>query len=274
MIESKSEFFWAQTDKNIKIITDNGRYGIKYKEETVIPFEYDNIFIYGVGLFVLYKGGKIGAVKFEQDSSGSFSLIAECKYDTLTKIYYDLIFSDAVKHVCYISDAKHYNEREVWKFKILHFGDGYFYGYTDKFCRIIDPGSGEVIWQESINNKYVTDLPCFVYCGKINKRPLFFDITSGRYIEPTEIGYAAKYHYPLQKPIIICNRNIINICETSDKIGILDIRNKKIIMPKYDEIKLELKVTMKAGDKERSEIYEIPASTFTPETISPFEEWR
>ena len=48
--------------ENIKIIQNSGKYGLMSDSEVVLPAEYDNIFLYGRYLYVLHKGGKIGAL--------------------------------------------------------------------------------------------------------------------------------------------------------------------------------------------------------------------
>ena len=68
--------------------------------EVVLPAEYDNVFVYGKYLYVLHKGGKISAIRFE-DEDLSYRTVAETKYDTLDFYWHDMLFSNGDEFVYY-----------------------------------------------------------------------------------------------------------------------------------------------------------------------------
>lgn len=92
----------------IQITKNENKYGLISDSETILSMEYDNIFIYGMYLYVLHKGGKIGTIQFN-DTDLSYKVIADTNYDTLDFYWHDLLFSGGNASVYYFShaDQKH-----------------------------------------------------------------------------------------------------------------------------------------------------------------------
>ena len=151
--------------------------------------------------------------------------------------------------------------------------DGKFlYAEDEKTYLIIDYSDGSIIWQEDKCNKCFVDKPCFVFCGKVNENPMFYDIIHAEYITKAFDGYARHKTLPyLQKPVIVNGVNVVNICCENGKIGTIDEKNKKIIKPRWDEIKVELKVTYQGGDEQREETFNI--ADIRADDVIPIEEW-
>lgn len=88
--------------ENIKIIQNGGKYGLISDSEVVVPPEYDNIFVYGKHLYVLHKGGKIGAIRFE-DEYFLTEPFAKTKYDTLDFFTGTTCFFQTAMNLCTFS---------------------------------------------------------------------------------------------------------------------------------------------------------------------------
>ena len=57
---------------------------------------------------------------------------------------------------------------------------------------------------------------------------MFYDFANGDYITKISDGYARYKKPPLVKPFIVNGVNIVGICEKGDKLGTIDIGNKKM----------------------------------------------
>ena len=135
--------------ENIKIIQNGGKYGLMSDSEVVLPTEYDNIFLYGRYLYVLHKGGKIGAIRFE-DEDLSYRTVAETKYDTLDFYWHDLLFSNGDEFVYYFCDSGKYGFESTRTFTNISVESrtNVIYAEDDKNLYIFTRQSGEIIWSE------------------------------------------------------------------------------------------------------------------------------
>ena len=72
----RNNAFGESSLKNIRIVK-NTKYGILNESNNtyILPEEYDNIFLYGVNMFALYKNGKIGLCKIEDEVKRSWYII-------------------------------------------------------------------------------------------------------------------------------------------------------------------------------------------------------
>ena len=283
MIYKIRDVFWTNTSNKLKIEVTNNKYSIINKEtnEVLIPPEYDNIFIYGEELFVLYKGGKIGAVRISEHNDLKVQWIAKCEYDTMDERYHNLTFTNDNGYVYYNAYTYFKNDCNplVWTFSNMYVDEGYVFGETDKEYVIIRELYGEQIWQEPIENFKADMWPSFMFVGRLGDDELFYDAASSKILKVGREKSEWIDRFDLVKPIVINGNNVLNITEEIENqeavgIGSVDLTNKLIMKPRYDNIKLELKVTMSNGEETIEKTYEIPEGTFTKSSFVPMEDWR
>lgn len=129
MIYKIRDMFWTNTSDKLKISVRKGRYGIinNETEKVLIPFEYDNIFIYGEELFTVHKGGKIGAVRISERNDLKVQWIADCVYDTLDERYHNLTFTNDKEYKYYNSYTyfSDYGEPLLWTFSQMYTDEKY-----------------------------------------------------------------------------------------------------------------------------------------------------
>ena len=271
------ENFWNNTSNKLKIRVRKGKYGIinGETEQAIVPFEYDNIFIYGKELFVLYKCGKIGAVRISEKNNLKVQWIADCVYDTLDERYHNLTFTNDKEYKYYNSYINSTNEDEslVWTFSKMYTEDEYVYGKTDRDYLIIKESDGMQIWQEPVENFKEGFEPCLKFIGSIDKTVLFYDSSSSKILKVSSEKYQWINRFDLVKPIIINGQNVLNIIFENNKIGTVDLQNKLILKPRFDNIKLELKVTMTSKSEKVEKVYEIQNGTFSKGECVPMEDW-
>lgn len=224
----------------------------------------ENIFAYGENLFVLVSGGKFGAVQYDDDLNEIQSI--PCDYETLDEHWHNLAFSKQDEVVYYNAASKEW----ITLLDII-IDSKFIYGEDEETYLIIEQSTGKLIWREYKNGERQVDKPCFIYCGKEDGNPVFFDITNGDYITKMPDGYA-RYKKPyLVKPIIVNGKNIVNISENDNKLGIIDVRNRKSIVPGWDEVNVELKITLKSGNHKVEEIFNV--DDIKAGDLVPVEEW-
>lgn len=118
------------------------------------------------------------------------------------------------------------------------------YGFDEKTFSAIKKS------MRDCDTQFMDCTSCFTFCGKASGNPIFYDTTHAEYITKMSDGYARHKNLPsLQKPIIVNGVNVVNICQENGKIGTIDEINKKIIKPRWNEIKVELKVTYHGSDE-------------------------
>lgn len=229
--------------ENITIVKDEGKYGLISDFKTILPTEYDNIFVYGRYLYVLYKGGKTGAIQFK-DTDISYKVLAETKYDTLDFYWHDLLFSDGNEFVYYFCDAQEYGFESTHIFSDTRIEESapLIYASNNENYYIFRRGSGEMLWCEKKDQDFMVDTPCYTYRGNIGGKPMFYDLTHGDFITPEDNGYRRHKKFSLNSPVVINGENIINIIEDNDKFGLLDIKNLNCVIPRYNNIECMLLV--------------------------------
>lgn len=230
----------------IRIIKNKNKYGLVSDFKTVLPADYDNIFVCGRYLYVLHKNGKIGAIQFN-DADLSYKVIAGIKYDTLDFYRHDLLFSDGNEFVYYFCDADNYGYETTHTFSSVQIDESapLIYASDHKNYYIFCRHNGKMLWKEEKQQNFMIDVPCYRYCGNINDSPVFYDITHGDFITPEDNGYRRHKKFYFEKPVIVNGKNIINIIEHNGKFGLLDIKNLNCVIPKYDKIECILTVKSK-----------------------------
>ena len=190
--------------EGIKIIKNGNKYGLISDSETILPMEYDNIFIYGRYLYVLHKDGKIGAIQFN-DADLSYKVIADTKYDTLDFYWHDLLFSDGKEFVYYFCDADHYGHESVRVFTNISIEsrDSLIYANDAENCYIIQRQSGKILWHEKKRQEAFVGKPCYEYLGTFwGRKPIFYDAVNSGYIVPRKNGYIRRKNFLFKK---LCN---------------------------------------------------------------------
>ncbi len=260
MLFSVKSMFENSIPENIKV-TKNEKYGIINidSQEYLLPEEYDNIFIYGKNTFVLYKSGKIGLCRVEENKA---EIICDCEYDVIDNYSHNLFLTNET-NICYYNP--YFNKLQ--HFENVNIVAPYFY-CVDKECKyIIDCATAEVIYKK--HRKYGES--CFVHCGNTPKGPVFYDCCYSTYLYPTDNDYKC-FEYPLNHPLIINNKNIMNIVDGDKGIGIIDSFGNEIIGNNYDEISFELKITAKKKNERIEKVIELP-DVYNKNSVSPIEEW-
>jgi len=228
----RNNAFGENSLKNIKIVK-NQKYGImnELSNTYLLPEEYDNIFLYGINIFALYKNGKIGLCKIEDEKP---IMLCDCVYDVIDNYNHDLFLSNDTE-ICYFNS----NTQQIMIFDEVVTDMSYIYGYDGNYQYIIKQENGQIIHKKkctSYSKSYYT------YCGKIESSAVFYDATYSTYIYPTENGYKP-YEYPLNHPVIVNSYNVINIVDGEKGLGVIDSYGNSIMENRYNCIKIELKIT-------------------------------
>ena len=258
----RNNAFGENSLKNIKIVK-NQKYGImnELSNTYILPEEYDNIFLYGINIFALYKNGKIGLCKIDDEK---VDMICQCEYDVIDNYNHDLFLSKDNETLYFNSNTK-----EIRIFKEVITDTMYLYGYDENYQYIIHQESGKIVYKKELN-KY--NKSYYAYCGETEKSTVFYDTTFSTYIYPTDNGYKP-YEYPLNHPVIVNKYNVINIIDGENGIGIIDSKGNRIIENNYDKITVELKITAKNKNELVEKIIKIPDNNFTKDKISAIENW-
>jgi len=267
-------------ENKVEIRVNNDKYGIvdTATEQTIIPFEYDNIFTYHEldKEYILCKSGKFGAVYIESDNS--YKWIAPCEYDTCDTfaLYRDLIFSKEGEKRYYFWESK-----SCRNFSHIQYLGYYLFAIDTDSYYILRINTGEILWAcspKSPLNKFPCGDPCLVCMGEVYGLPLFHDCTNNGYILPQgKCGLEYCHDIPSTiKPIIVNGVNIVNIVGDSNGVNALEYigrgRNNKIKCD-YDEITIELKVKLKKGKHIEERCYQIPYGKFTADDVCDYSEW-
>lgn len=258
-----SEIYSNNKSDKIEIEKNENTYCLKIDGEKVKEGN-DNIFIYGDNLFILVSSGRFGAVQYDEELNEIYSL--SCEYDTLDEYWHNLLFSNKEEIVYYNEASKEWIE-----LKDAYMSGEFLYGEDAETYLIIEQASGNLIWREYKSRERLIDTPCFVFCGRTNGNPEFYDITNGAYISKVEDYYARYKKHSLVKPIVINGQNIIGICERNGKLSTIDVGNRKSVIPQWDEVSLELKVTSKKGKHKIEQVFNV--GDFKAGDVIPIEEW-
>ena len=263
MLYNIRNIFYDNSHQYLKIINGNDRFGIKNtdKDEFVIPLDYDNIFIYGTNLFVLYKKGKVGAVRIDKEEP---IMIADCIYDVIETFGHDLIFANG-------STTRYYNAttKEIRDFKEVLIETPFLYCKDERYQYILYGESGKEIYKKEYTSYSES---CFCFCGNTDNGPVFYDARYSTYLYPTEKGYKHYIEF-INHPIIINRNNVANISEGEDGVGLIDFYGNTILDNSYDSIKVELMITAVKGDRVENKTIPLPKDTFEKGEITDIENW-
>ena len=277
MLIKMNQIYKNLISEEIKIETRNDKMGIvnTLKDEVIIPFEYDNIFVYGPELFVLYKKGKVGAVNLSKKKGFCPEWIAKCEYDTLDTNCHDIIFSKEEEYL-YVSSYGFWRNKEPWYIKLclknLIIDGDFVYGCKGDEYVIFDTRTAKIIWRENIDKTKA--LNCFVYIGKSEKKPLFYCLTTGRFLKWRGRGYVWMERDCLLKPIIINGENVVNVIESTGGIGLLDLKNSMGVAPVYHKAKVELLVTLENSEETRLLRFKVDDGSVSMGKIIGIEDWQ
>ena len=253
------------TSKALRIVK-NKKYGIANSIDNsyIIPEKYDNIILYDVNTFALYKNGKIGLCRIDEgEQKFNIVLICNCDYDTIDNFNHDFFLSN-------YKTIRYYNSltKQITDFKEIIMDTPYIYGYDELYIYIISQKTGEAIYKRKYN-KY--DKSYYLYCGNTDKGAVFYDTTFSTYLYPTANGYS-HYEYPLNGFIVINNDNIMNIVDGIGGIGIIDSFGNTIADNKYDAISLELKIRAVSENERIEKTIPLPNCTYSKDKVSYIEE--
>jgi len=257
MLYPARDLFAFSTNDNLSIVSENGCVGIWNKQDNsfVIPPEYDNIFLYGENLYVLYQKGKIGAVRMEENKGEkTFDTIqvADCQYDTLSNAGHDLFFSND-------TGIRYYNALTK---QTRDFIDVNTEEYPCIYCKdethqyILYGETGEEIYKKKYSQYSKS---CFTCCGMTEQGPVFYDARYSSYLYP-ENGSYKMYSGIFNHPVIINHHNIVNVTEDENGLGVIGPCADIIIENAYDSLNIELTITAVKGDKKEQKI--IPFQRF------------
>lgn len=263
MLFTRRDIFKQSVSDKFKIVSDSGMMGIvnSIDNTCVLPIEYDNVFLYGVNIFIVHKKGKIGAVRIDSDN---VCFIVDCEYDTLDTFGHDLIF-------CNNEKVRYYNSttRKVLDFIDIIVEAPFLYCKDEKFQYILYGELGELIYKKEYTSYSES---CFCYCGNTDKGPVFYDASYSTYLYPTEKGYKV-YKDLFNCPIIVNRKNVVNITEGESGVGLIDSYGNIIIDNCYDSIKVELKITAIKEDKIENKIIPFSKNIYEKGVVSEIEEW-
>ncbi len=225
--------FECSVAHRFEIMSKNGKKGIlnPVDNSCVLPAEYDNIFTYVPGVYVLHKEGKIGAVSEEGDKA---IFIVPCDFDVMERIGHDLIF-------CNDKVSEYFNSltKTVRSFVDIVAEPPFLYCKDEKYQYILFGELGKEIYKKEYNSYSES---CFCFCGYSNMGPVFFDTRYSMYIFPSDEGYKA-YPELYNHPIVINGRNVANIVESYEGVGVIDSFGNKIADNRHESITVELLIT-------------------------------
>ena len=234
----RNRAFGNNTSDSLKIV-HNEKYGIINSNDNthIINEEYDNIFLYGINTFVLYQNGKVGMCKIEDNQA---NILCKCEYDIVDNLNHNLFFSND----CGI---RYYNSitGKIMDFDEITINISYMYCHDKEYQYIIHEETGEIIYKRKYNTYNES---CYVYYGDTDRGAVFYDAVYSMYLYPGKNGYTY-YQDPINESIVVNQRNICNIAESENGIGVIDSFGNTIIENSYDEIFVEIKITAKNQHK-------------------------
>lgn len=107
--------------------------------------------------------------------------------------------------------------------------------------------------------------PCLVYMGETDGLPMFFDVANLNNILPSgENKLDLMPDFPnVITPIIVQGKNIINITDDSTKVNAGNYEECLLDESEgFDEVTVEIKVTLKSETHTEERCYPIPNGTF------------
>ena len=181
-----------------EIVSDGKMMGIVNRDDKacILPFEYDNVFVYGEDVLVLHNKGKIGAIRIEEDGA---QFIAECEFDTLDSIGHDMIF-------CNDKKVRYYNSvlKSARDFIDIIVDIPFLYCKDEQYQYILYGESGKELYKK----KYTSySESCFCYCGNTDNGPVFYDARYSTYLYPVNDVYKV-YNGIFLQPVIVNRQNV------------------------------------------------------------------
>lgn len=112
----------------------------------------------------------------------------------------------------------------------------------------------------------------YCYCGESEMGPTFLDVHYNAYIYPTKDGYQT-YHALFNQPIIINRRNVANISEGEEGVGVIDAQGNEILSNCYDAVRVELKLTAYRQGRESEKTIPLFEKTFQKGEVLDTSNW-
>ena len=243
-----------------EIVSDGKMMGIVNRDDKacILPFEYDNVFVYGEDVLVLHNKGKIGAIRIEEDGA---QFIAECEFDTLDSIGHDMIF-------CNDKKVRYYNSvlKSARDFIDIIVDIPFLYCKDEQYQYILYGESGKELYKK----KYTSySESCFCYCGNTDNGPVFYDARYSTYLYPVNDVYKV-YNGIFLQPVIVNRQNVLNVTEGENGLGVVDFCGNTVIDNQYEFIEVELKITATNGNKKEQKIIPVQKINFEEGIVSEF----
>lgn len=271
-------FFGIVHFKHLDKYTNDDDDKISPIPEWVIEPHYDNIFRWG-DIFVLSECGQVGGVRC---AGGIVEWIAPCEYYAVDGFDYALVFLKQNEQRCYFGLT-----HTAKSFSVIYRCDVGPYMIADDLnsYNIINTSTGNVLWSRAKDDPHLSpysmfgQLPCLVDLGITDNLPMFFDFENGTYIVPAgENKLDCMPDFPdVIMPIIVQSENVVNIVEKSSKIYACNYKEcaqRRFDEDEgFDEITVEIKVTLKSEARTEERCYPIPHGTFRPGDVVDYFEW-
>lgn len=246
-----------------------------------VPPNYDNIFRWGwKEVFILSERGKVGAVRCVGDT---YEWIVPCEYNAIDGNGWVVVFSRYGEKICYFDET---HRIKIFS-EVSFYGPGgrYIFAIDTSNYYIIDSYSEAVLWSCSKCDPSLSpytmfgEVPCLVYMGTAKGLPMFFDCINANYILPiggNELELMPDFPNVIM-PIIVQGKNIVNIIDGPDTVyaGSFEecLQQSLGESEEFDEVTVEIKVTLKSETHTEERCYPIPNSTFFPGDTVSLGEW-
>ena len=127
----------------------------------------------------------------------------------------------------------------------------FLYCKDKKYQYILHAETGKEIYKREYTSYSES---CFCFCGNTERGPVFYDARYSTYIYPENGSY--KVHKDIfNTPLVVNDRNILNIMQGDNGIGVIDSCGNTVVDNKYDFIKVELKITAQKGKETEEKIF-------------------
>lgn len=248
----------------------DGKFGVVHSVtgEVALPYEYDNIFLYG-NAFVLCQDGKWGAAR---NADCLPEQIAPCAYDAIDTDGMNWIFSSE-NEILYYSNAT--NDVRTFQYLEQFFASvyaKYLFAQDDEHYYVIDGWTGDELWKHPVDDQAFFSSPhrpFLRYLGRKNDLlPLFFDLNDQVYLLPcSETDPPPQAEVPeLLWPVVVNGLNIVNILKsgTGLKVSELGADFPADIAQEegFAQVTVEVKVTLESPDRTEERCYPIPDGVF------------
>ena len=198
--------------------------------------------------------------------------------------YGPTILSKFGEHLCYFEKSN-----IVKTFSYISFEgpeDRYISAGDANYYYIIDCYNEAILWSCPRNDSHLcpwdffSTEPCLTYMGETEGLPMFFDCSNCTYIVPTgknKLDFASDFPNVIT-PIIVQGENIVNIIDNSEGVNAADfkecIRQSFVDNEGFDEVTVDIRVTLKSETRTEVRYYAIPNGTFFPGDVVDLWEWN